>query len=52
MLDGMTRIPAGAFEVWVTHQVNIGAFTGESLAMGEAVIVGPEGRVLGRSDFG
>jgi broad specificity phosphatase PhoE len=52
MLDAMTRIPAGAFEVWVTHQVNIGAFTGESLAMGEAVIVGPEGRVLGRSDFG
>lgn len=50
--DALARIPAGAFEVWVTHQVNIGAFTGESVAMGEAVIVGPEGRVLGRSSFG
>ncbi|MDM0103601.1 histidine phosphatase family protein [Variovorax sp. J22R24] len=52
MLDALARIPMGAFEVWVTHQVNIGAFTGESVAMGEALIVGPGVRVLGRSGFG
>lgn len=52
LMDALGRIPPGAFEVWVTHQVNIGAFTGENVAMGEAVIVGPEGQVLGRSSFG
>jgi len=30
---------AGGFEVWVTHQVNISALTGESVAMGEAWVV-------------
>ena len=35
---------AGAFEVWVTHQVNITAFTGESAAMGEAVAVDARAR--------
>lgn len=39
MLDALDRIPTGVFEVWVTHQVNITAFTGESVAMGEAVLV-------------
>ena len=51
LIDALARIPAGTFEVWVTHQVNIGAFTGESVAMGEAVIVEPRGRVVGRSSF-
>ncbi len=52
VLDRLAGIPAGAFEVWVTHQVNIGALTGESVAMGEAVIVDAAGRVVGRSSFG
>ena len=52
LMDALARIPVGAFEVWVTHQVNIGGFTGESVAMGEAVIVAPEGKVVGRSSFG
>lgn len=52
LLDQLERIPAGAFEVWVTHQVNIGAFTGESVAMGEGLIIGRSARVLGRVGFG
>ncbi|MDM0019415.1 histidine phosphatase family protein [Variovorax saccharolyticus] len=52
LLDRLAAMPAGSFEVWVTHQVNIGAFTGESVAMGEAVIVEAGGRVIGRSSFG
>ncbi|RZL95547.1 MAG: histidine phosphatase family protein [Variovorax sp.] len=51
LLDGLTRIPAGAFEVWVTHQVNITAFTGESVAMGEAVVVDRAGKVIARGAF-
>jgi len=52
MLDGLTRIPAGAFEVWVTHQVNITAFTGESLGMGDAVVVDRAAKVVARGNFG
>lgn len=49
-------IRAGQFEVWVTHQVNISAFTGEGPAMGEAFVVklgtgGSPGRVLARTSF-
>lgn len=33
------RIPPGRFEVWVTHQVNITAFIGESVEMGGAWLV-------------
>jgi hypothetical protein len=44
-------LPAGQFEVWVTHQVNITALTGEGTSMGEAVIVSNKGRVLGRTMF-
>jgi hypothetical protein len=52
LLEGLARIPAGAFEVWVTHQVNITAFTGESVAMGEAVVVERAGQVVARGGFG
>lgn len=44
-------VPRGRFEVWVTHQVNITALTGEGTSMGEAVVVEPGAdapRVLGR----
>ena len=52
-LDG---IRAGQFEVWVTHQVNISAFTGEGPAMGEAFVVKlgtgqSPGRLLARTSF-
>ena len=41
-------IPAGQFEVWVTHQVNISALTGESTSMGEALVISNKAKVLGR----
>lgn len=47
----LAGLPAGRFEVWVTHQVNISALTGASTSMGEAVIVGTDGAVLLRSRF-
>lgn len=45
--DGQTRalrqrlagLAPTVFEVWVTHQVNVSALTGEGLAMGEGLII-------------
>ena len=37
----LKTIPAGQFEVWVTHQVNISALTGQWASTGEAFVVGP-----------
>ena len=45
----LQSVPAGEFEVWVTHQVNITALTGEFTAMGEALIVHASGAVLART---
>ncbi len=50
-------VAAGAFEVWVTHQVNITALTGEFAQMGEACVVerptpGAAIRVVGRFSAG
>lgn len=47
----LKNIPAGQFEVWVTHQVNITALTGEVPAMGEAIVVNSKGQPLGRTLF-
>lgn len=47
----LQTIPAGQFEVWVTHQVNITALTGEVPAMGEAVLFSSKAKLLGRSLF-
>jgi phosphohistidine phosphatase SixA len=44
-------VPAGQFEVWVTHQVNITALTGESTSMAEAVIINNKAKVLARTMF-
>lgn len=44
-------LPAGQFEVWVTHQVNITALTGESTSMGEALVISNKAKVLGRTLF-
>ena len=54
--ERLTTLRAGAFEVWVTHQVNITAMTGEVPAMGEAFVVklgtgSTPGRVLARTSF-
>ena len=52
----LKNIATGQFEVWVTHQVNIAAMTGEVPAMGEAFVVKPgsansPGRVVARTNF-
>ena len=47
----LKNIPAGQFEVWVTHQVNITALTDEVPAMGEALLVSNQARLLGRTLF-
>jgi len=46
--DALAGIAPGRFEVWVTHQVNITALTGEVPAMGEGLVVGAQARVLAR----
>ncbi len=59
MLERLKAIRADQFEVWVTHQVNISALTGEGPAMGEAFVVkltttgsaGSPGRILARTSF-
>jgi phosphohistidine phosphatase SixA len=51
LLKRLSGVPRGAFEVWVTHQVNITALTGESTAMGEGVLLDAQGRVVGRNAF-
>ncbi len=48
----LARIPGGQFEVWVTHQVNITALTGEGCAMGEGLLVDAQGKMVARSTFG
>lgn len=47
----LAAVPPGQFEVWVTHQVNITALTGDTPAMGNAVILGSTGRTLRRTPF-
>lgn len=49
--QALARIPVRQFEVWVTHQVNISAIAGQGPAMGEALILDREGRLLARSVF-
>lgn len=47
----LKTMPAGNFEVWVTHQVNMTALTGEGMVMGEALVLDVTGAVLARSTF-
>jgi len=44
----LAELRPGAFEVWVTHMVNISALTGEGAAMGEGLLVGADARIHGR----
>ncbi len=49
--QALAGLAAGRFEVWVTHQVNISALTGQTPAMGEMIVAagGADGvRVIGR----
>jgi phosphohistidine phosphatase SixA len=45
------RLPAGKFEVWVTHQVNMSALTGQGMAMGEGLLVDAQGKMIARIPF-
>ena len=47
----LKNVPIGKFEIWVTHQVNITALTGEFTAMGEALMVHANGALLARTTF-
>ena len=47
----LKTISAGQFEVWVSHQVNISAMTGEGVVMGEGLLVSSKGALLGRLSF-
>ena len=47
----LQTIPAGQFEVWVTHQVNITALLGEMPAMGEGMLVSSRAKLMGRTLF-
>jgi hypothetical protein len=47
----LAAIPAGQFEVWVTHQVNISALSGEGTSMGEALLLDTRGKMVARSTF-
>lgn len=54
--ERLKGIRIGQFEVWVTHQVNISAMTGEGPAMGEGFVVklgsgGSPGQVMARTSF-
>jgi phosphohistidine phosphatase SixA len=50
--EALPRISRSGVTVWVTHQVNAAALTGEYLGMGEALVLRTEGdgkfRMLGR----
>jgi hypothetical protein len=51
----LSRIAPGRFEVWVTHQVNITALTGQGPAMGEGFVAAAPGgrlRLVGRLAVG
>lgn len=39
LLERLSSVRSGQFEVWVTHQVNISAVTGEGPAVGEGFVV-------------
>ena len=49
--ERLRQIPAGQFEVWVTHQVVMSALTGQYPSMGEAFAVHADARVRARQAF-
>jgi hypothetical protein len=49
--QALAQLPAGQFQVWVSHQVNVSALVGQFMAMGEGVILGRDAKVLARITF-
>jgi len=47
----LAHLPVAQFEVWVTHQVNMTALTGQGIMMGEALIVDAQGNMVARNTF-
>lgn len=47
----LAALPPGQFDVWVTHQVNMTALTGETPAMGEAFVLDAKATLLARMPF-
>jgi phosphohistidine phosphatase SixA len=45
----LAAVPRQQFEVWVTHQVNITAVTGQGIGMGETFILDGQGTLLART---
>lgn len=45
----LAAVPNQQFEVWVTHQVNITALTGQGIGMGEIFILDGQGKLLTRT---
>lgn len=51
MRQALRALTPGSVTVWVSHQVNASALTGEFLSMGEGLVLRPEGagfRLIGR----
>ncbi len=48
----LAAVPPQQFEVWVTHQVNITALTGQGIGMGEIFILDGQGKLLARTRLG
>lgn len=48
MRQALRQVPAGRFEVWITHQVSMTALTGSYPAMGEGFVVSNQGQLLAR----
>lgn len=49
--QALGRLPAGKFQVWVSHQVNVSALVGQFMAMGEGVILDRDAKILARVNF-
>jgi phosphohistidine phosphatase SixA len=49
--EALRAVPAGQFEVWVTHQVNITAITGAVPAQAEGYVLDRQAKLLLRSRF-
>ena len=45
----LAAVPRQQFEVWITHQVNITALTGQGIGMGEIFILDGHGKLLART---
>lgn len=49
--QALAQLPAGQFQVWVSHQTNVTALVGQFMAMGEGVILDRDAKVLARITF-